>query len=206
MYRHLSFFFFQLFIIIPIQAQVFTDLNNNLDLNNLALGVENNNYISITYKPISFIGINFSNSFYTERLSYQRFYAQCYFALFERKSFTFNSAFKLFGNYETGFLASYISPQLSINFKMIYFSIELNSTVATTFKIYPKYSLGVNLKNKFAFVEYGTPFYGYSIEKVTNLGIILKENKILIKAQFQVPNTFDYQHTRFLISFLYLIN
>ena len=103
------------------------------------IGVSNNNYLGVNYKPNKRLNLYTDHTFFVEKIKYQLFDFGIKYSIYNKTNFDLNIQNSLFGNYRSLLPLCYLSPEFIFKNKHYYLSLKLD--LHCDFLTEPKYNL-----------------------------------------------------------------
>ena len=170
-------------------------------------GIEQNYFLSLHGHPFNNILVKANHSILVDNLKFQLFSLQLYYS-----KQIFNDIFRpgisgrIFGQYSAGITEMYITPEFKLNLlKRLSLLAECNITYDKN-KVLFFEKVGLKLcvnKEISTVINYGTPYWNYTSEKVFNFSLIFTNGNLIVKPEFEIPENFEIRYSRLMLSFSY---
>ena len=174
------------------------------------IGVSNNNYLGVNYKPNKRLNLYTDHTFFVEKIKYQLFDFGIKYSIYNKTNFDLNIQNSLFGNYRSLLPLCYLSPEFIFKNKHYYLSLKLD--LHRDFLTEPKYNLQfqISLVNSLIINNYiiqSRHSYYTSIDhKVYGSELQYSQNNLIARVGFEVPQDLNIKFIQFKMGIILLIH
>ena len=174
------------------------------------IGVSNNNYLGINYKPNKRLNLYTDHSFFVEKIKHQLFNFGVKYSIYKKTNFDLNIQNSLFGNYRNLAPLYYLSPEFV--FKNRYYYLSLKLDWHRDFFTEPKYNLQfqIPLVNSLIINNYiiqtRHSYYTSIDHKIYGSELQYSQNNLIARVGFEVPQDLNIKFIQFKIGIILLIH
>ena len=189
-----------------IYAQSFLNISS-FNNKKIAVGISENYYLNVSYKPSDRINIIFNNSIFIEKIQYQYFYLNGYYRFFSFHKFNLNVGARIFGSYHEQKSINYFFTFETPNILDFKFSSDVILNTNNSKNLYYRLGLLYDISNDFKLIcKYGLPEFSFPDKNYISAGFIISEHKLLVEFVLSAPEKLsDIVYSRISTSFLYEI-
>jgi len=199
------------FFIFPVQSYSQIMHNYVTEKENIfTIGVSNNNYLGVNYKPNKRINLYTDHSFFVEKIEYQLFNFGIKYSIINKTNFDLKIQNSIFWNYRNLAPLYYLSPEFVFKNKYYYLSLQLN--LHRNFLAEPKYNLQLQIPliNSLIINNYikqsRHSYYTSTDHKLYGSELLYTQKNLTARVGFEVPQDLNIQFIQFKIGIIIFFN